>query len=68
MGRLADDNSRNVMAGAALLAGVVGVVMLPAAMIGVLADVIDVQAVILVLSLIALTASGYIFKLKDVSG
>lgn len=130
LGKLADHNSRNVMAVAALLAGVVGVVtwyvgsyhadwplaissvavffmislahgavrlgrkvylvdmankdnraryvavsntvvgiaMLFGGTVGVLADMIDVQAVILTLSLVALAAGGYIFKLKDVSG
>ena len=131
IGRLADSNSRNVMAGAALLAGVVGVVtwyvsvyhndmqwsgfsavvlfflitlahgaarlgrkvylvdmatqenraqyvavsntvigvaMLFGGVVGVIADVFNAQAVILLLSVIALTASVYIKRLPDVSG
>jgi len=47
---------------------VVGIAMLLGGMVGVLADMIDVQAVILILSLIALAAGGYIFSLKDISG
>jgi len=131
IGRFADSNSRNVMAGAALLAGVVGVVtwyvsvyhndmqwsgfsavvlfflitlahgavrlgrkvylvdmatqenraqyvavsntvigvaMLFGGVAGVIADVFNAQAVILLLSVIALTASVYIKRLPDVSG
>ena len=131
IGKLADHGSRNVMAGAALLAGIVGIVtwyvssyhadlqfgvssavivfflitlshgavrlgrkvylvdmantdnraqyvavsntvigiaMLFGGIIGVIADVFDVQTVILILSLIALAASVYIRRLPDVSG
>ena len=131
LGRLADRSSRNVMAGAALLAGIVGVLtwyvsryhadwhlgisggvgvfflitlahgaarlgrkvylvdmantanraryvavsntvigiaMLSGGVIGIIADIYDVQTVILILSLIALLASAYIRRLADVSG
>ena len=131
IGKLADHNSRNVMAGAALLAGIVGIVtwyissqhadwitgntavvmifflitlshgaarlgrkvylvdmatndnraqyvavsntvigvaMLLGGIIGIIADVFDVQTVILILSVIALVASAYISRLADVSG
>ena len=47
---------------------VVGIAMLLGGMVGVLADMIDVQTVVLMLSLIALAAGGYIFRLKEVSG
>jgi MFS family permease len=131
IGKLADHNSRNVMAGAAMLAGIVGIVtwyvssqhadwitgntvvimvfflitlchgtarlgrkvylvdmatndnraqyvavsntvigvaMLLGGVIGIIADVFDVQTVILLLSVIALVASIYISRLADVSG
>ena len=131
IGKLADSSSRNVMAGAALLAGVVGVItwyvsiyhhdvnwsaigavvvfflitlahgavrlgrkvylvdmanqdnraqyvavsntvigiaMLFGGIVGVIADVFDVQTVILLLSVIALATSIYIKRLPDVSG
>ncbi len=130
VGRLADDNSRNVMAGAALLAAavgvltwyvsvfqtdwfstagcvivfflvtlahgavrigrkvylvdmannsnraqyiavsntVIGVAMLLGGVIGVIADMSDVQTVILLLSMVAFAASVYIRRLPDVSG
>ena len=131
IGKLADYSSRNVMAGAALLAGVVGVVtwyvasfyadwqlgvssvvmvfflitlahgavrlgrkvylvdmansdnraqyvavsntvigiaMLFGGVIGVIADILNVQTVILILSVIALASSIYIKRLPDVSG
>lgn len=131
IGKLADHNSRNVMAGAAMLAGIVGIVtwyissqhadwitgntavvmifflitlshgaarlgrkvylvdmatndnraqyvavsntvigvaMLLGGIIGIIADVFDVQTVILILSVIALVASAYISRLADVSG
>ena len=131
LGKLADHNSRNVMAGAAMLAGIVGIVtwyissqhadwitgntavvmvfflitlshgaarlgrkvylvdmatnnnraqyvavsntvigvaMLLGGVIGIIADVFDVQTVILILSVIALIASIYISRLADVSG
>lgn len=47
---------------------VIGVAMLGGGIIGVLADVFSVQAVILLLSVIALLASIYIWRLPDVSG
>lgn len=47
---------------------VVGIAMLFGGTVGVLAEMIGVQAVILILSMIAFAAGGYIFKLKDVSG
>jgi len=47
---------------------VIGVAMLGGGLIGVLADVFSVQAVILLLSVIALLASVYIWRLPDVSG
>lgn len=131
IGKMADHNSRNVMAGAALLAGAVGVVtwfltndpvywqlgvgsavvlfflitlahgaarlgrkvylvdmannynraqyvavsntvigiaMLLGGIIGVLADIYNVQTVILILSVIAVASSLYIWRLPDVSG
>jgi MFS family permease len=131
IGKLADHGSRNVMAGAALLAGIVGIVtwyvssyhttlqfgvssavivfflitlthgavrlgrkvylvdmantdnraqyvavsntvigiaMLFGGIIGVIADMFNVQTVILILSVIALAASVYIRRLPDVSG
>jgi MFS family permease len=130
VGRLADDNSRNVMAGAALLAAavgvltwyvsvfqtdwfstagcvivfflvtlahgavrigrkvylvdmannsnraqyvavsntVIGVTMLLGGVIGVIADMSDLQTVILLLSMVAFAASVYIRRLPDVSG
>jgi predicted MFS family arabinose efflux permease len=131
VGRLADHSSRNVMAGAALLAGVVGfltwyvgryhaawslgvttavvvfflitlahgavrlgrkvylvdmasnenraqyvavsntiigIAMLPAGIVGVVADVVDVQSAILLLSAISIAAAIYIMRLRDVSG
>ena len=131
IGKLADRNSRNVMAGAAMLAGIVGVVtwyvsqyhsdwqagvssavcvfflitlahgavrlgrkvylvdmantdsraqyvavsntvigiaMLLAGSIGVIADIFNVQTAILILSLIALATAIYIRRLPDVSG
>ena len=131
IGKLADYNSRNVMAGAALLAGMLGVVtwyvasfyadwqlgvssvvmvfflitlahgavrlgrkvylvdmansdnrtqyvavsntvigiaMLFGGVIGVIADILNVQTVILILSVIALASSIYIKRLPDVSG
>ena len=131
IGKLADRNSRNVMAGAAMLAGIVGVVtwyvsqyhsdwqvgissvvcvfflitlahgavrlgrkvylvdmanndnraqyvavsntvigiaMLLAGSIGIIADIFNVQTAILILSLIALATAIYIRRLPDVSG
>ena len=131
IGKLADRNSRNVMAGAAMLAGIVGVVtwyvsqyhsdwqvgigsvvcvfflitlahgavrlgrkvylvdmanndnraqyvavsntvigiaMLLAGSIGIIADIFNVQTAILILSLIALATAIYIRQLPDVSG
>ena len=47
---------------------VIGVAMLSGGVIGVIADIYDVQTVILILSLIALLASAYIRRLADVSG
>lgn len=47
---------------------VIGVAMLGGGIIGVLADVFSVQTVILILSVIALLASVYIWRLPDVSG
>lgn len=47
---------------------VIGVTMLFGGLIGVIADLFDAQTVILILSLIALTASVYIKRLPDVSG
>jgi MFS family permease len=47
---------------------VIGVAMLFGGIIGVIADVFDVQTVILILSVIALVASIYIRRLPDVSG
>lgn len=47
---------------------VIGVAMLFGGLIGVIADLFDAQTVILILSLIALTASVYIKRLPDVSG
>lgn len=47
---------------------VIGVAMLGGGIIGVLADVFSVQVVILLLSVIALLASIYIWRLPDVSG
>lgn len=47
---------------------VIGVAMLFGGIIGVLADVFSVQTVILILSIIALLASLYIWRLPDVSG
>jgi hypothetical protein len=47
---------------------VIGVAMLAGGIIGVIADVFDVQTVILILSVIALASSGYIRRLPDVSG
>ena len=46
----------------------VGIAMLLGGIIGVIADLLNVQAVILLLSIIALVASGYIRRLPDVSG
>lgn len=130
IGKLADRNSRNVMAGAAMLAGVVGVAtwyvssfhadwqlgtssvivfflitlahgavrlgrkiylvdmanndnraqyvavsntvigiaMLLGGIVGVIADMFDIQTVILLLSIVALMASVYTRQLQDVSG
>ena len=47
---------------------VIGIAMLFGGIIGVIADVFDVQTVILILSVIALVASFYIRRLPDVSG
>jgi predicted MFS family arabinose efflux permease len=47
---------------------VVGIAMLFGGIIGVIADMFDVQTVILILSVIALVASVYIRRLPDVSG
>lgn len=47
---------------------VIGVAMLGGGIIGVLADVFSVQVVIFLLSVIALLASIYIWRLPDVSG
>jgi predicted MFS family arabinose efflux permease len=47
---------------------VIGIAMLFGGIIGVIADMFDVQTVILILSLIALAASVYIQRLPDVSG
>lgn len=47
---------------------VIGIVMLLAGVVGVIADVLDVQSVILFLSVIALLASLYIWRLPNVSG
>ena len=47
---------------------VIGIAMLFGGIIGVIADVFDVQTVILILSVIALVASIYIRRLPDVSG
>ena len=47
---------------------VIGVAMLLGGIIGVIADVYDVQTVILILSVIAIAAGIYISRLADVSG
>jgi len=47
---------------------VIGIAMLFGGIIGVIADVFDVQTVILILSVIAFAASIYIRRLPDVSG
>ena len=47
---------------------VIGIAMLLGGIIGIIADLLNVQAVILLLSLIALVASLYIRQLPDVSG
>jgi len=47
---------------------VIGIAMLFGGIIGVIADVFDVQTVILILSVIALVAGFYIRRLPDVSG
>jgi MFS family permease len=47
---------------------VIGIAMLLGGVVGVIADVFNVQTVILLLSLIAFAASVYIKKLPDVSG
>jgi len=47
---------------------VIGVAMLLGGVVGVIADIFNVQTVILLLSLIALAASVYIKRLHDVSG
>lgn len=47
---------------------VIGVAMLLGGVIGIIADVFNVQTVILLLSMIALIASTYIRRLADVSG
>ena len=47
---------------------VIGIAMLLGGVIGIVADVFDVQTVILLLSVIALAASVYTMRLTDVSG
>jgi MFS family permease len=47
---------------------VIGIMMLLGGIIGVIADIFNVQIVILILSVIALFASVYIWRLDDVSG
>ena len=47
---------------------VIGIAMLFGGIIGVIADLFDVQTVILILSLLALVAGIYIRRLPDVSG
>jgi hypothetical protein len=47
---------------------VIGVAMLLGGVIGVIADMSDVQTVILLLSMVAFAASVYIRRLPDVSG
>ncbi len=47
---------------------VIGIMMLLGGVIGLLADIFNIQTVILILSLVALTASVYIWRLEDVSG
>jgi predicted MFS family arabinose efflux permease len=47
---------------------IIGIAMLPAGVVGVIADILDVQSVILLLSTIAWVAGIYIMRLRDVSG
>ncbi|MGD8743100.1 MAG: MFS transporter [Granulosicoccaceae bacterium] len=47
---------------------IIGIAMLLAGTVGVVAELLNVESVILILSLVALGSSGYIIRLREVSG
>jgi hypothetical protein len=47
---------------------IIGIAMLLAGTVGVVAELLSVESVILILSLVALVSSGYIIRLREVSG
>jgi MFS family permease len=47
---------------------VIGIAMLVAGGVGILGDILNVKSVILTLSLVAMLSSGFIYRIRDVSG